>query len=171
MAGRESRRRFLRFGRRESKPGAHASEGIEIPEDSRLNLGVVRDLYQLLRAIGEAIPPGAILYIEGTSIAPDVRDLLDSRSVAPRVQPTRGTIFPTPARYHLPLIDTNLEDLRQLAERHAEPEVCDHLVVYDTHGVVLLDAYDAGADEVHLNQRKLSPERITRFRELLVSAR
>jgi hypothetical protein len=104
-------------------------------------------------------------------IAADVREFLDSRSISPSVHPTRGTIWPTPARFHLPLVNRNLDDLRRLAEGHAEAEVCDHLVVYDADGAVLLDAYDAGDGEIHLNRRKLSPERIARFREVLFSTR
>ena len=170
MPRRESRRSLFRFGRHGFGAEADAAEGIEIPEGDRLKLGVVRDLYRLLYATGEAIPVGSTLYIEGTTIAPDVRELLSSRSVTPGVHPTRGTIYPTPARFHLPLVNSNLKDLRRLADQHAEPEVCDHLVVYGADGAVLLDAYDAGDDEVHLNHRKLSPERIARFREILFSA-
>jgi hypothetical protein len=143
-----------------------ALRGIEIPEDDRLPLGSFCDLYRLLRAIQEAIPPGAILYVEGTTIAPEVRDLLAEREIEPDVQPTLGTICPTPARFHFPLVSGNLGDLRRLAERHAEPEVCDHLVVYAGEDV-LLDAYDAGDGDVHVNRRHLAPDQINRLRDVL----
>jgi hypothetical protein len=115
----------LRFRRKPREAG-----GIGIPEEDGVNLGFARDLQRLLLAIDEAMPPGAILYLEGATIAHDVRRLLAERAIEARVQPRRGIILPQSSRFHLPLESGNLSDLRRLADRHAEPEVCDHLVVY-----------------------------------------
>ena len=110
-------------------------------------LGRVGDFYALLRAIDEAIPRDATLYLEGTSIASDVKAFLrsppapDPRTVEP------GTLYPKPEAYHLPLADANLSELRAIAERFAEPDVADHLVVYRSQEV-LLWAHDAGSGYV-----------------------
>ena len=70
--------------------------------------------------------------------------------------------------FHLPLSGTNLGDLRELAERHAEPEVCDHLVVY-REGEVLLWAHDAGSGDVMVS-RKLPDEAVSGLEDSLGSA-
>jgi len=96
------------------------------------------------------MPTEAVLYLEGTNMAPDVRAFLDARR-AEEIRPVmRGTIWPRPAKYHMPLVGSNLAVLRELAERHAEPEVCDHLVVY-RGDQVLLQAHDAGASHVYVS--------------------
>lgn len=152
-----------------SDGGQPEAEGIVLDEADAVNLGHVDDLYALLRAIDEAMPPDSILYVEGTSITPDVRQYLAARQADERVKVSKGTVWPKPVTYHLPLVGDNLSRLRALAERHAEPEICDHLVVYK-NGRVLLTAYDAGADEVWL-RRDLPADTLRRFREVLAVGR
>jgi hypothetical protein len=105
-------------------------------EDS-FTVGYVSNLYVLLRAIDDAFPKEAILYVEGTSIAPPITEFLRARqaTVMPTVEPS--TVFPEPSVFHLPLRGTNLEELRALAEHQAEAEVADHLVVYLGREVLL----------------------------------
>lgn len=148
-----------------SEGGEPEAEGIGLDEADAVNVGHVGDLCALLRAIDEAMPPGSILYVEGTSVAPDVREFLAARQTDDRVEVSKGTAWPKPAKYHLPLVGDNLRRLRALAERHADPEICDHLVVYKS-GRVLLTAYDAGADDVWL-RRDLPEDTLRRFREVL----
>lgn len=134
-----------------SEGGEPEVEGIVLDEADAVNVGHVDDLYALVTAIDEAMPRGSILYVEGTGIARDVRQYLAARQADERVEVSRGTAWPKSVTYHLPLIGDHLSTLRALAERHAEPEICDHLVVYE-NGRVLLAAYDAGADEVWLRR-------------------
>lgn len=70
--------------------------------------------------------------------------------------------------FHLPLIGDNLADLRNLAEKHAEPEVADHLVVYRGDDV-LMWAHDAGSGYVDV-ARDLSQSTLAAFRAALGDA-
>jgi len=145
-----------------------ASQELRLEPGDLTDLGPVRDLYGLLKAIDLAMPKEATLYVEGTSIAPEVRDYLGRRQgPAPRrVEP--GTLWPKPQVFHLPLEGRKLEELRDLAERHAEPEICDHLVVY-LDDRVLLWAHDAGSGHVEL-ARSLPVQLANGFREALRQA-
>ena len=135
---------------------------LRLREFESLSLGHVDDLYALLRAIDETMPDDAVLNLEGTSIAPDIVGFLEARQTTVRQEVARGTLWPLPATFHLPLENGNLAELRALAERHAEPELCDHLAVYRADQL-LLTAHDAGFGEVYL-VRSLSEETIRRFR-------
>ena len=112
-------------------------------EADALKIGYVTDLYKLLRAIDEAMPKDAVLYLEATDIAPDVASFLESHPAQARREIRANTLWPKPRVFHLPLTGDNLAEFRDLAEKHAEPEVADHLVVYRGEAV-LLWAHDAG---------------------------
>jgi hypothetical protein len=141
---------------------------IEIAAEDRLKLGHVYDptLSRLFAAIDEVAPETAVLYLEGTRIPTEIREFLEQRSVSTGAVPTAGTIFPRPAKFHMPLRKENLRQLRALAQGYGLLEACDHVVVYEGDRV-LLDAYDAGDGEVHVNRQLLPPERIARLREIL----
>lgn len=112
-------------------------------EADALEIGYVTDLYKLLRAIDEVMPKDAVLYVEATAIAPDVASFLETRTAQDQREITSNTLWPRPRVFHLPLTGDNLAEFRELAEKHAEPEVADHLVVYRGDDV-LLWAHDAG---------------------------
>ncbi len=114
-----------------------------------LEIGYVTDLYRLLRAIDEAMPKDAVLYLEASAIAPDVASFLESRPAQDRREIKANTLWPKPKVFHIPLTGDNLAQLRNLAEKHAEPEVADHLVVYRGEDV-LLWAHDAGYGYVNV---------------------
>ena len=85
----------------------------------------------------------------------------DSRSAASRARDG----VPDPVRHHLPLISSNVADLRSIADGHAAPEVADHLVVYRA-GEVLLWTHDAGSGDVLLS-RTLPAAVVQSFRAAL----
>lgn len=143
----------------------NAPNALQFPSDEEaVQIGYVTDFYELLRAIDEVMPNDAVLYLEGRSIAPDVAAFLEARQVADRPPVEPNSLGRKPPRvFHLALAGTAVTELRALAERHAEPEIADHLVVYHD-GRVLLWAHDAGAGYVLLS-RSLPGETIERFRE------
>jgi hypothetical protein len=131
-------------------------------------IGYVSNLHELLRAIDEAMPTDATLYMEGDSIVPEIRDYLASRrSPAPR-NIWRGSTGRKQKIFHIPLAETNLAELRELAEHHAAPEICDHLVVY-RDDQILLAAYDAGDNFVEVS-RSLLEETVAQLRVALGGA-
>ena len=88
------------------------------------------------------MPQGSILYLEGTALCQEVLDFLSKVSVEPPVKIAVGTIWPKPKVFHVPATAGNLRAVSGFLERHAQPEVCDHLLVY-ADGKVLLEWYDA----------------------------
>ena len=126
-------------------------EPLQLREDESVTIGYCTDLYLLLRAIDETMPTDATLAIEGTDIAPMVQKFLLEREPAEKPKLAPNTLWPTPRVFHLPLGGTNLADLRALAEKLAEPEIGDHLVVY-RDGEVLLWAHDAGDGYIRLSR-------------------
>jgi hypothetical protein len=141
------------------------TDGLRFDEDESLRLGRVHDFYALLRAIDEAMPRDATLYVEGTSIAPEVKDFLASREAREVHGIAPGTLHPKPEAFHLALGGSNLAELRSIAERHAEPEVADHFAVYRGNEL-LLTAYDAGNDDVYV-ARSLSGQTVQALQRAL----
>ena len=131
---------------------------LQLSEADSVSIGYVSDPYALLRAIDEAMPKDAILYVEGNSIVREIKDFLTSRQAGTPREIERGTTWPKPKTFHMLLEGTNLAELRALAEHHAAPEICDHLVVY-RGDQVLLAAYDAGDNVVDVT-KSLSQETV-----------
>jgi hypothetical protein len=145
--------------------GNEAAAPLRLSDDDAIDLGHVDDLSRLLRAIDEAMPGGAVLYVEGTSIAPAIADWFRQHELDEKPAIAPNTLWPRPRTFHLPLTGGNLAKLRSLAEEYAEPEVAEHLVVY-RDGEVLLWAPDAGNEHVML-RRSLPQDAIERFRAAL----
>jgi hypothetical protein len=155
-----------RLGSGEARGSAAGSrKGIPLQVERPISLGPIRDLYALLATIDDVMPAESVLYLEGTSIVPEIRAFLQSHGAEKTQSVARGTLWPRPRSYHLPLSGSNLSQLRQLAARHAEPEICDHLVVYQADQV-LLSAYDAGSSHVYVS-RDLLPETVEALRRRL----
>lgn len=83
-----------------------------------------------LASLGEVFAAATTLYVEGTSIAPDVRNRLTAASEPGPYLPARQTLWPRSERLRCRFDATLLGELAQLAEHQAEPELCDHLFVY-----------------------------------------
>lgn len=128
------------------------------------SIGTVRDLYALLQAIDEVVPTDTVLYVEGTSIAPEIKSFFAAHSIAGSMQLPLATMFPRPETFHVALDPGVLTALRTLADAHAEPEILDHLAVYRGDSV-LLWAPDAGSSEVLVSQ-KYAPAIMARLKSL-----
>ncbi|HEV2689609.1 MAG TPA: hypothetical protein VGV35_13695, partial [Bryobacteraceae bacterium] len=71
------------------------------------------------------------MFVEGTSVAGDVDEFLRSVAEPGEYIPKRQTIWPRPKQYRVRCDGATLAALAGMAERHAEPELLDHLFVYD----------------------------------------
>jgi hypothetical protein len=136
--------------------------------DDAEELGRVRDLDTVLEVIQEGLPD-SVLYLEGSRrhMAPELVEFLEANPAPHPMQVAKGTIWPKSAKFHLATSRENLDRLREIDGRHADPEICDHLVVY-RDGSVLLTAYDAGDGEVYVSKR-LSADVIDRMRRIVGS--
>jgi hypothetical protein len=137
-------------------------------DDESIRIGYVSSLRELLRAIDETMPKDAVFYVEGTSIVREIRDYLISHQTRSPHEIESGSKWPKPKAFHMSLEGKNLTGLRELARHHAEPEVCDTIVVYQAHEV-LLWAHDAGYGYVEV-ARSLPEELVERFRATLGEA-
>lgn len=109
-----------------------------------LSLGRVSRLDVLLEALDVGMPDDAVVYVEA-GVAPSVRAALAALPQVPeddRRSDLQGTLWPRPTCFHVLVRAGVLRVLRQLAERHAEPEVCDHIAVYRREEILAL-AHDA----------------------------
>jgi hypothetical protein len=89
-----------------------------------------------------ALPAATTLFVEGTSLTQDVEDFLRSATEPGDYLPDRQTLSPRPKHYRVRCEGPTLAALADLAQRHAEPELLDHLSVCDGSRV-LLEFHDA----------------------------
>jgi hypothetical protein len=106
-----------------------------------------RSLSALIGALREPALRPAILFVEGIQMSHEVEAELAEKAVERVATGLSGTIWPKSRQLHVQLDDDVIDALERFSHRLAEPEVCDHLVVYRA-GVALLVAYDAGQDPV-----------------------
>lgn len=76
-----------------------------------------------------------------------------------------GTSWPKSAKFHVQTTAQNLERIREIAKGLAEPEVCDHLVVYRGNETLII-AYDAWDTQLHASSG-LPAEALQRLRALV----
>jgi hypothetical protein len=116
-------------------------KGISL-ESPKWEISPTCDMSAFLRALIDVIPKGSILYLEGGSPDKEIRSYLEARKAPNPIKVALGTIWPRPICYHIPITPENLNGLAELAERHATPEIADHLHIYKG-SKVLLQWHDA----------------------------
>lgn len=99
------------------------------------------DSARSFKSLASTFPEATTLFLEGTP-SPDVDDFLRSAADPGPYLPDRGTTWPKGNLYRLRFDASTLTSLAELAERHAEPEILDHLHVFAGE-VTLLDWHDA----------------------------
>ncbi len=140
--------------------------GASLALDACWELSAPADAAAFVRQLPELLPEGAVLYLEGTSMASEVRDFLDDRRSPTELKIARGTILPRPEVYHLPMTDANVAGLAELFETHASPEVCDHFHAY-VGDTVLLQWHDAFFDDPLLLSAAIPEEKMKHFCDVL----
>jgi hypothetical protein len=78
----------------------------------------------------QLLPSDSILYVEGTSIVPEVALFYSSHRPHHAVNVVRDRIAPVPDIYHFAFSPDVCAALRQFAERHPVPEMFDHIKAY-----------------------------------------
>ena len=114
-----------------------------------------------------AFPVATTLFVEGTSTAQDVDDFLSSAMEPGDYLPDRQTLWPRSKQYRLRFDSVNLAGLASLADRHASPELLDHLFVYNG-SLALLEFPDAfGHHSPAFISTEADEQRIQGFAEVL----
>jgi hypothetical protein len=121
-------------------------------------------------ALPEILALPANLCFEGTSISPDVQSFFASHAASQILQIPPGTIWPKPSVFHVRATEQSLHQLASLAERHAEPEICDHFHAYDGNQG-LMQWYDAFSGDPLLVDESVGEMKVQAFcRKLGVSS-
>jgi hypothetical protein len=139
-------------------------QGLSIAYTDAVEVPAPRDLARLIRACG-LMPSGSILYLEGGTHPPDLRQFLDAHQVPQPTKLAPHTIWPRPRVDHVPIAAGTIEYLAGVAEKVAGPELCIHLCVHDNTRV-LVSAPDAPGDPV-LISKTLPAEIIDQFSKAL----
>ena len=138
------------------------SKGLTMKPQETWRVFEERDLQAFVAHLDILFPEGSALYLEGSSIAEDIREFAESRKPekVADIRPSTGpgvilSFCPPSIRrtrlicLHMMLTRTNLDGLVSLIEHHADPEVCDHLHVYNDD-VMLLEGYDWGYGQLYV---------------------
>jgi hypothetical protein len=88
------------------------------------------------------LPPGSILYFEGTTIVPEIAEFYREQRASAPVQVVRDTFYPVPEIFHVAFSPGLCERLRQLAKNHPVSEMFDHIKAY-RDGTILFWFHDA----------------------------
>lgn len=120
-----------------------------------------KDCQVCFRELAKLLPPKSTLCIQGTSIANDVKSYLDARRVKEITKVQLGTSWPRSAVYHIPCDEQTLSGLIELAEKHAEPEMFDHILVYKDQEV-LFESYDAFDQRIYIS-KKVPEDKVSAF--------
>jgi len=91
------------------------------------------------------------IYIEGTSIEKDVIELYQRHVEDGDFLPSRQTIWPRSKCFRCKLSEEFINEISQLSQNHAEPELMDHLSVYKG-GQAILEWHDAFSNAMLLSK-------------------
>ena len=129
---------------------------------------VIEDLKQpatFFEHLPALLPPDSILYVEGTSIVPEVAAFYSSHHARNAVAVARDTIAPVPDIYHFTFSPDVCAALRRFSERHPVAEMFDHIKAY--RGESLLFTFHDAFDGWLLISEHLPDETVARFCQLL----
>ncbi len=102
----------------------------------------------------------AILCLEGV-IAEDVESYLRARPSRLENETNQGFFKMRPKIYFMPITPESVRGLATLTENHAEPEVCDHLRVYNGEELIL-SWHDVPDDPIYITSA-IDEEALSKF--------
>ena len=97
----------------------------------------VDDPEKFFRLLPSLFPAATTLFIEGTSISPNVLLCYERHKQEGPYLPARQTIFPSSKRIRCATSRLLWEELAQLGAEHAVPELLDHLCLYQDSRCIL----------------------------------
>jgi hypothetical protein len=103
------------------------------------------DSARFFEALWTHFPEATTLYVEGGSIAPDLKNCYRTHREEGSYLPRAQTMFPRSEKFRCRFSANLVDALAVLAEQHAEPELLDHLTLY-RDSEELLVWHDAFAD-------------------------
>lgn len=119
------------------------------------------DSAEFFRLLPDHLPEATTFFAEGTSISAEVEALYKSHAQAGKFLPGAQTIWPVSKKFRCEFSRDFCLQLAALAERHAEPELLDHLSIY-SGTEPLLQWHDAFANAMLLSGA-LAEQRVKAF--------
>jgi hypothetical protein len=113
------------------------------------------------------MPASSVVYFEDTG-EKHVTSVLQRLSVSPAVRVARGTFFPRPDYYHVPLTTKHIEEIAIYLDNHPSGYFCTHCCVYCDRRI-LLAWYDAFLDDPMYVSRTIDESKVSRFASVIRS--
>lgn len=101
------------------------------------------------------------MYVEGTSIEPDVRALFEASAEEGAYLPGPQTIWPKSEKFRCRFDAALCEQLAGVSVHHAEPELLDHLFLYAGNDA-LVEWPDAFGYEIYM-RASFAEDRVSKF--------
>jgi hypothetical protein len=95
------------------------------------------DSTEFFKALPLSFPEATTFFAEGTSIADDVKECLYGHKEAGQFYPGANTIWPVSDKFRCKFSSDLMNELASLSEHHAEPEMMDHLSLYNGKQMLL----------------------------------
>lgn len=119
------------------------------------------DSSKFFKALANYFQDATTLFIEGDSIANEVMNLYKENIEKGDYLPRSGTTFPRSIKIRCKYSVEFMNELACIADKHAEPELCDHLHLYKNNKP-LIEWMDAFLDSILVSQ-EIPKETIDRF--------
>jgi hypothetical protein len=106
---------------------AGRGDGIDLDTPFHWVIEGLKQPTKFFEHLPQLLPSDSILYVEGTSIVPEVASFYSSHRARHAVDVVRDTIAPVPDIYHFIFSPDVCVALRQFAETHPVAEMFDHI--------------------------------------------
>ena len=113
------------------------------------------DLTRLIAELSAFGDRGSVLCLEGI-IAAEIETFLRARPSSIENRTGRGFLKTRPKMFFMPITPESTQGLARLSETYAEPEVCDHLRVYENNRLIL-SWHDVPFDPVYVASEVAEP--------------
>jgi hypothetical protein len=119
-------------------------DGIDLDTQFRWVVEQIKQPEPFFASLPFLLPTDAILYFEGTTIAPEIAGFYELHRASNAVAVARDTIFPIPDVFHVAFSPGVAEQLRELAANRPWPAMFDHIKAYQRESMLFTfhDAFD-----------------------------
>jgi hypothetical protein len=141
---------------------AGRGDGIDLDTPERWVIEGLKNPVSFFHQLEQLIPADAILYFEGSEIAPEVMQFYERNRACNAMSVVRDMIFPVPEMFHVALAPGVIEGLSELLDRHPLPACFFHVKAY-REGKLLFAFHDAFDGSDLLLSESIPEERIREF--------
>jgi hypothetical protein len=140
---------------------AEEFDGITLGSEAGWEVAPIKDSVKFFHHLPLLLPPGSVLYFEGTSLAPDMREFFDSHPAGTTCKVHAGDRWPRPEVFHVAFSAETVRELAEVVKGYADVEICDHLLAYKDKKI-LLEWFDAWSNPLYLS-RRISEAQVAEF--------